>query len=170
MQIKTMCPPEIEVAFRNAPDSSTISGPADIMKNFVAMLLAQGIFAKEVPCSNIAYHSRYIAEAGPKLLKYLKEVIPTPKKRSDRWMCTSLPQALWKDARAQYSSAEYHTNNLLPIHLPHCWDAGLLYGWNWEIGPRITHHAGPVRIGANDCRCSRVQRLNLPSEVRRSSR
>ncbi|RVE49124.1 hypothetical protein evm_006245, partial [Chilo suppressalis] len=112
-QIKTMCPPEIEVACRNAPDSSTISGPADIMKNFVAMLLAQGIFAKEVPCSNIAYHSRYIAEAGPKLLKYLKEVIPTPKKRSDRWMCTSLPQALWKDARAQYSSAEYHTNNLL---------------------------------------------------------
>nr|UEN71129.1 fatty acid synthase 1 [Glyphodes pyloalis] len=112
-QVKNMCPPEIEVACHNGPDSSTISGPADIMKTFVAKLVAQGIFAKEVPCSNIAYHSRYIAEAGPTLLKYLRQVIPDPKKRSDRWMCTSLPQAQWKDAKAELSSAEYHTNNLL---------------------------------------------------------
>ncbi|KAL0867964.1 hypothetical protein ABMA27_008631 [Loxostege sticticalis] len=112
-QMKTMCPPEIEVACHNGPDSSTISGPADIMKSFVAKLTAQGIFAKEVPCSNIAYHSRYIAEAGPRLLKYLREVIPTPKKRSERWVCTSLPQAQWKDPKAEMSSAEYHTNNLL---------------------------------------------------------
>lgn len=59
-----MCPPEIEVACHNSPDSSTISGPAEIMKTFVAKLTAEGIFAKEVPCSNIAYHSRYIAKAG----------------------------------------------------------------------------------------------------------
>jgi fatty acid synthase, animal type len=62
--MKSMCPAEIEVACHNGPDSSTISGPADIMKSFVAKLTAQGIFAKEVPCSNIAYHSRYIADAG----------------------------------------------------------------------------------------------------------
>ncbi|XP_045454011.1 fatty acid synthase [Melitaea cinxia] len=112
-EIKTLIPPEIEVACHNGPDSSTISGPADKMKMFVAKLVAQGIFAKEVPCSNIAYHSRYIAEAGPKLLKYLKQVIPTPKARSERWLSTSVPQALWKDAKAEFSSAEYHTNNLL---------------------------------------------------------
>lgn len=112
-EIKTLIPPEIEVACHNGPDSSTISGPADKMKAFVAKLVAQGIFAKEVPCSNIAYHSRYIAEAGPKLLKYLKQVIPTPKARSERWVSTSVPQALWKDAKAEFSSAEYHTNNLL---------------------------------------------------------
>lgn len=62
-----MCLPEIEVACHNGPDSSTISGPADIMKDFVAKLTNKGIFAKEVPCSNIAYHSRYIAEAGKKI-------------------------------------------------------------------------------------------------------
>ncbi|XP_053616908.1 fatty acid synthase-like [Plodia interpunctella] len=112
-QMKTMCPPEIEVACRNGPDSCTISGPADLMKSFVDKLTSQGIFAKEVPCSNIAYHSRYIAEAGPKLLKYLKEVIPSPKARSERWMSTSCPQAMWKSAKAELSSAEYHTNNLL---------------------------------------------------------
>ncbi|KAM3963796.1 fatty acid synthase-like [Aphomia sociella] len=112
-QIKTLCPPEIEVACRNGPDSSTISGPAEIMKSFVAKLSAQGIFAKEVPCSNIAYHSRYIADAGPRLLKYLREVIPSPKTRSDRWVSTSIPQAQWKSPKAELSSAEYHTHNLL---------------------------------------------------------
>ncbi|XP_068623798.1 fatty acid synthase-like [Battus philenor] len=112
-QIKTICPPEIEVACHNGPDSCTISGPADIMKSFVAKLVEQGIFAKEVPCSNIAYHSRYISDAGPKLLKYLREVIKDPKPRSKRWVSTSVPQALWGDTKAALSSAEYHTNNLL---------------------------------------------------------
>ncbi|XP_063541437.1 fatty acid synthase-like isoform X1 [Cydia strobilella] len=112
-QMKTMCPHEIEVACRNGPESSTISGPADAMKEFVGKLTAKGIFAKEVPCSNIAYHSRYIAEAGPTLLKYLKKVIPDPKPRSEKWVSTSVPQQFWNDKKAEFSSAEYHTNNLL---------------------------------------------------------
>ncbi|XP_063537569.1 fatty acid synthase-like [Cydia strobilella] len=112
-QVSTMCPPEIEVACHNSPDSCTLSGPADAMTQFVAQLTADGIFAKEVPCSNIAYHSRYIAEAGPGLLKYLKEVIKTPRLRSERWVSTSVPQERWGEEMAKYSSAEYHTNNLL---------------------------------------------------------
>ncbi|XP_039751985.1 fatty acid synthase-like [Pararge aegeria] len=112
-KISKMCPPEIEVACHNGPDSSTISGPADIMKEFVAQLTAKEIFAREVPCSNIAYHSRYIADAGPGLLKYLGEVIKSPKARSERWVSTSVPQDKWNEPFAKYSSAEYHTNNLL---------------------------------------------------------
>ncbi|CAH2266207.1 jg17797 [Pararge aegeria aegeria] len=112
-KISKMCPPEIEVACHNGPDSSTISGPADIMKEFVAQLTAKEIFAREVPCSNIAYHSRYIADAGPGLLKYLGEVIKSPKARSERWVSTSVPQDKWNEPIAKYSSAEYHTNNLL---------------------------------------------------------
>ncbi|KAJ8711407.1 hypothetical protein PYW07_008649 [Mythimna separata] len=112
-QIIKMCPPEIEVACHNGPESSTISGPADIMKEFVAELTTKGIFAKEVPCSNIAYHSRYIADAGPGLLKYLSEVIKTPRARSERWVSTSVPFDNWESPLAKYSSAEYHTNNLL---------------------------------------------------------
>ncbi|XP_035437568.2 fatty acid synthase [Spodoptera frugiperda] len=111
--IKALCPPEIEVACHNSSDSATISGPADIMKTFVADLTARGIFAKEVPCSNIAYHSRYIQDAGPGLLKYLKEVIKNPKERSKKWVSTSVPQNQWDEPAAKYSSAEYHTNNLL---------------------------------------------------------
>ncbi|KAL0105747.1 hypothetical protein PUN28_015883 [Cardiocondyla obscurior] len=111
--VKDMCPSDIEVACHNSADSSTISGPADSMKEFVAELQAKQIFAKEVPCSNIPYHSRYIAPAGPKLLAYLNEVIPEPKPRSRKWVSTSVPRNKWSTASAKLSSAEYHTNNLL---------------------------------------------------------
>ncbi|XP_076294049.1 fatty acid synthase-like isoform X1 [Lasioglossum baleicum] len=111
--IKDLCPPDIEVACHNGPDSSTVSGPAESMKKFVAELQASKIFAKEVPCSNIAYHSRYIEEAGPKMLTYLKKVIPEPKPRSSKWLSTSVSQNQWCSPAAQFSSAEYHTNNLL---------------------------------------------------------
>lgn len=36
--IKDMCPSDIEVACHNSADSSTISGPAESMKEFVAQL------------------------------------------------------------------------------------------------------------------------------------
>ncbi|CAF4885214.1 unnamed protein product [Pieris macdunnoughi] len=112
-QISKLCPPQIQVACHNSSESCTISGPVDVMKEFVAKLTAQNIFAKEVPCSNIAYHSRYIAEAGPGLQKYLSEIITNPKPRSERWLSTSVPESRWDEESAKYSSPEYHTNNLL---------------------------------------------------------
>ncbi|KAJ8713071.1 hypothetical protein PYW08_008375 [Mythimna loreyi] len=112
-QIAPFCPPEIDVACHNGPESCTISGPAEIMKKFVAKLTAKGIFAKEVPCSNIAYHSRYIADAGPLLLKYLSEIITDPKPRGSRWLSTSVPEKRWNEPLAKFCSAEYQTNNLL---------------------------------------------------------
>ncbi|CAD6237323.1 GSCOCG00002250001-RA-CDS, partial [Cotesia congregata] len=51
--------------------------------------------------------------SGPKLLKYLKEVIPDPKPRSPKWLSTSVPRSQWTTPQARLSSAEYHTNNLL---------------------------------------------------------
>jgi fatty acid synthase len=36
--IKNLCPPDIEVACHNSSDSSTVSGPAESMKKFVAEL------------------------------------------------------------------------------------------------------------------------------------
>lgn len=67
-------PPDIDIACHNGPDSCTISGPADIVKKFVESLKEKEIFAKEVKVSNIPYHSRYIAQAGPKLMEYMQKV------------------------------------------------------------------------------------------------
>jgi len=80
---------------------------------FVDLLKRQGTFAKVVATSNIAYHSRYIADMGPKLLKRLKEIIPEPKPKSEKWLSSSIPKNRWDQDENRCSSPEYHTNNLL---------------------------------------------------------
>uniref|UniRef100_A0A2S2P8N0 Fatty acid synthase n=1 Tax=Schizaphis graminum TaxID=13262 RepID=A0A2S2P8N0_SCHGA len=111
--IKDRLPHDIEVACHNASDSSTLSGPTVSVTNFVEQLKSEGVFAKLVNVSNIAYHSQYIKPAAPTLLKYLKEVIPQPKPRSSKWVSSSVPESEWGNDVAKYSSPEYHTNNLL---------------------------------------------------------
>ncbi|XP_075977388.1 fatty acid synthase-like [Anticarsia gemmatalis] len=108
-----ICPPEIEVACHNSPEFSTISGPAEIVRKFVKQLINQGIFAKVVNTGNIAFHSKYIADAGPHLLSMMKQVLKSPKLRSKKWICTSEPPEKWHQADIKYASAEYFTNNLL---------------------------------------------------------
>lgn len=112
-KIIDILPPNVEAACHNSADSTTISGPKADVAKFVEELKSKGIFAKEVQCSHIPYHSSYIAEMGPKLLKRLREIIPNPVKRSEKWLSTSIPKSQWQLAANSFSSAEYHTNNLL---------------------------------------------------------
>ncbi|XP_016657076.1 fatty acid synthase isoform X4 [Acyrthosiphon pisum] len=112
-QIKDKLPHDIDVACRNSATSCTISGPVDSINEFVSQLKSEGIFAKSVNVARKAFHSRYIQSAGPTLLKYLKDVIKVPKKRSSKWLSSSLPETEWESDLAKYSSPEYHTNNLL---------------------------------------------------------
>lgn len=111
--IRHILPPSIDAACHNNAHSTTISGPKSDVAAFVAASKQQGIFAKEVLCSNIPYHSKYITEMGPSLLSKLREIIPTPMKRSPQWLSTSVPANEWDVERGQLSSPEYHTNNLL---------------------------------------------------------
>jgi fatty acid synthase, animal type len=108
-----LLPEGVEIACHNSNESCTISGPAENVAAFVADLKSKGVFAKEVACSNIPFHSSYIAEMGPKLMSKLNDIIKTPKKRSTKWISSSVPEALWNDEKSHYSSAHYHTNNLL---------------------------------------------------------
>ncbi|PSN47305.1 Fatty acid synthase [Blattella germanica] len=111
--MKTMIPPEIDIACHNGADSCTLSGPSDLVKEYVRKLQKRNIFAKAVNVANIAYHSRYIAPAAPVLLNYLKKLLPNPKARSSRWISSSVPEEKWNEPLAQCCSAEYLTNNLL---------------------------------------------------------
>lgn len=116
-EIQNKLPKEIFVACRNNSKSVTISGPKNDVKRYITQLKQNGIFAKEIECGNIAYHSRYIAAMSSPLLLNLKSVIPSPMKRSSKWLSTSVPQSEWTTAAAAeqstYSSAEYYVNNLL---------------------------------------------------------
>ncbi|VVC29215.1 Hypothetical protein CINCED_3A015604 [Cinara cedri] len=124
--IKDLVPADVDVACHNSADSCTISGPTKSIMEFVGKLNSQKIFAKTVNVSNISFHSRYIKPAAPNLLQNLRKILPNPKKRSPRWLSTSIPESKWDTDLARYSSAEYHTNNLLnpvlfeetSVHIP----------------------------------------------------
>lgn len=150
--IKSRCPPDVEVACHNGPDSCTISGPAEEIKKFVEQLQSEGVFAREVNVSNIAYHSKHIAKAGPKLLKYLKQIIPKPKPRSSKWISTSFKESDWHLPVSQTSSAEYHTNNLLS---PVLFEEGCRHipstAITIEIAPHALLHAILRRSLGRDC-------------------
>ncbi|KAK7602868.1 hypothetical protein V9T40_006842 [Parthenolecanium corni] len=112
-QIKDSLPEGIEVACHNSADSCTLTGPVDLVNKFVEKLKKEGIFARSVNVSNIAYHSKHIVPAAPMLQKRLKEVISEPKLRSSKWISTSIPESQWNEPLAQTCSAEYLTNNLV---------------------------------------------------------
>nr|XP_022904132.1 fatty acid synthase isoform X2 [Onthophagus taurus] len=118
-ECKKRCPNDIFPACHNSEDSVTVSGPPESLKKFTEQLQAEGIFAKVVNSSGTAFHSKYIAEAGPKLRKALDEIIPNPKPRSFKWISSSIPEAQWGSPLAQMSSAAYHVNNLLSPVLFH---------------------------------------------------
>ncbi|TMW54903.1 hypothetical protein DOY81_000136, partial [Sarcophaga bullata] len=97
----------------NSADNCTISGPESSIDALVAQLSSEGVFAKAVNSSGYAFHSKYIADAGPKLRKSLEKIIPNAKNRTSRWISTSIPEAAWGTPVAKQSSAAYHVNNLL---------------------------------------------------------
>ncbi|XP_015113026.1 fatty acid synthase [Diachasma alloeum] len=112
-ELKNLCPSDIEVVWHNSPERSTLSGPAESIKVFVAHLNLNNIRAEEIPCGNIAYHSRHIAGIRSRLFAHLQKIIPEPKPRSSKWCSTSVPQFQWDSRQARLSSAEYHTNSFL---------------------------------------------------------
>lgn len=112
-ELSIILPEGVEIACHNSAESCTISGPAGNIAKFVEDLKKQGFFAKEVACSNIPYHSSFIAQMGPVLLKKLKNVIKSNKKRSPKWISSSFPESRWNEEKSKVSSPEYHTNNLL---------------------------------------------------------
>uniref|UniRef100_A0A8C5Q5P7 Fatty acid synthase n=1 Tax=Leptobrachium leishanense TaxID=445787 RepID=A0A8C5Q5P7_9ANUR len=112
-ECKIQCPQGVVPACHNSEDTVTISGPQESVREFVAKLKKDGVFAKEVQSAGVAFHSYYMESIAPALLSALKRVIATPKKRSPRWVSTSIPESQWQSDLAQFSSAEYHVNNLV---------------------------------------------------------
>lgn len=106
-------PKDMDVACHNAADSSTISGPALSVKAFVSELSSKNVFAKEISCSGVPLHSRYIKDMGDNLMKKLKTIIKNPKKRSAKWISSTFIAEKWTSDEAKFSGVEYHTKNLL---------------------------------------------------------
>ncbi|XP_029173773.1 fatty acid synthase-like isoform X1 [Nylanderia fulva] len=149
---KEMCPPDITPACHNSANLVTISGPVASVKKFVEELKSKEIFAKIIDSSGVAFHSKYILPSESIYRASLDMIIPNPKKRSHRWISSSVPKAAWESPLAQFSSSKYFINNLVsPVlfqeamaHIPE--DAIII-----EIGPHcllqsILHSSLPLTI------------------------
>lgn len=112
-QLEKILPEDIDIACHNGEDSTTISGPAESINAVVEKLKNSKFFAKTVASSGVALHSRYIVDMGKKLNEKLKDIIKEPKLRSNKWLSSTYPEEMWTEKETLYSSAEYHTKNLL---------------------------------------------------------
>lgn len=73
-EVAKRAPPGIEVACHNYADVTTISGPTELIDEFLNQLNGNKIFGRQIPSAGFAFHSSYIAEAGQKFLEKLKKV------------------------------------------------------------------------------------------------
>ncbi|XP_036142716.1 fatty acid synthase-like [Monomorium pharaonis] len=110
--LKDMCPTDIEIICRNSKNSSIVCGPTESVQKFVKKLQLNNIHVKEIPC-NVPYHSSYLASVKTQLLCNLNKVIPWSKKRSSKWISSSVPCAEWFTSASNLSSADYHTRSIL---------------------------------------------------------
>ncbi|XP_011872608.1 PREDICTED: fatty acid synthase-like [Vollenhovia emeryi] len=151
-EVRNLCPPDIYPACHNSVDSVTIAGPTDAMHKFVQILKSKDIFVKMVKSPGFAFHTKHIASSKPKLLASLQKIIPSPKRRSARWISSSVPEAEWNSPLAQFNSAAYHTNNFL---------SPVLFQ---EAITHIPENAITIEIGPH-CLFQRILRKSLPPTV-----
>uniref|UniRef100_A0A8D8PTU4 Fatty acid synthase n=1 Tax=Cacopsylla melanoneura TaxID=428564 RepID=A0A8D8PTU4_9HEMI len=109
----TDLPPSIDIACHNSDDNTTISGTEEDIIPYLEGLKARDVFYRVVNSGGIAYHSRQVKPLAPEVLRMFRDAVPNPKKRSSKWISTSIPEEEWDSPLAQTSSAEYHVNNFL---------------------------------------------------------
>jgi acyl transferase domain-containing protein/NADPH:quinone reductase-like Zn-dependent oxidoreductase/thioesterase domain-containing protein/acyl carrier protein len=112
IEAQRRCPTGVVAACHNSLDTVTISGPKHAVAEFVQQLKSEGVFAKEVDSSNVAFHSYHMTSIAPELKAQLEKVIVSPKQRSAKWVSTSIAEQRWDSELARYSSPDYHVNNL----------------------------------------------------------
>ncbi|KYN28029.1 Fatty acid synthase [Trachymyrmex cornetzi] len=110
--VRNICPADIEIVCYNSKNSNVVCGPKESIKEFMKKLQGNNIYVKEINC-NIPFHSSFVASAESQLLLSLNKIIPCPKKRSSKWISTSIPRTKWFTSTSKLSSADYHTRSIL---------------------------------------------------------
>ncbi|XP_036142914.1 fatty acid synthase-like [Monomorium pharaonis] len=110
--LKNICPADIKIICRNSGNSSVVCGRTESVQKFMKKLQLNNIHVKEIYC-NVPYHSSYLASVKSQLLLNLNNVIPRPKKRSPKWISSSISRTEWFTSASSLSSADYHTNSIL---------------------------------------------------------
>jgi fatty acid synthase, animal type len=153
----------ITAACHNSSESVTMSGPTAAIRAMVAELEARGEGVHLVDSSGIAFHSKGVRAAAPALGQALREIIPSPGLRTDRWISTSRPKSEWPDARS--CSAEYFVDNLTnPVLFAEALaeiPAGAVVV---EMGPHSLMRASVLDI-VPDCRYVHAMRRDFDNRI-----
>ena len=87
-----------------------------------------------------------------KMYLYYAQVIKQRRKRTARWISTSVPENKWNSDLAAYSSAEYHVNNLVsPVLFCEALQRIPSNAVTIEIGPHCLLQAMLKRALSKDC-------------------
>lgn len=106
--LEHLLPEGLEAPCLNTASGCIVAGPLSALDSFLKTLEKLNIISSKLDCCNIPFHTSYITEFGPLLVSHLQKVIPSPKKRSEKWRSTSDPFGKY----GELCSAEYYANNL----------------------------------------------------------
>ncbi|KAG5669844.1 hypothetical protein PVAND_000135 [Polypedilum vanderplanki] len=112
-ELEPILPAEIDIACHNSHESTTISGPKESVLEFINKMTKDGIFAKEVACAGIPFHSRYISKVSDEMYKNFSEILKNPKRRSPKWISSSFPEDRWDEDEVKICGSQYHVANAL---------------------------------------------------------
>jgi fatty acid synthase len=87
-KVLSQLPEGLYPACNNGEQSVTVSGPTRLLHPFFSTAKSIGKTASVVNSCGIAFHSPYMKHAAPYLLDKLKNIIKTPKVRSNNWLTT----------------------------------------------------------------------------------
>ncbi|XP_017047341.1 fatty acid synthase [Drosophila ficusphila] len=118
-QVGSHIPEDCYPVCHNSNDNCTVSGPPDSMDTMIQKLTAEGVFVREVGSGGYAFHSPYIEGAAPMLRKNLERLITDPKKKSSKWLSTSVEETEWGSEKNKFASAGYFIHNLISPVLFH---------------------------------------------------
>nr|XP_023016718.1 fatty acid synthase-like [Leptinotarsa decemlineata] len=112
-EAEKILPEDTFIACENGKSSLTISGLEAPMRDLVETLKSRGVFAKIVDTGGIAFHTKFVEDAGPMVMDMCKGVIKTVQPRSERWVSTSVPDDKMDEPWAGLSTQEYYHRNFL---------------------------------------------------------
>ncbi|KAL5273397.1 hypothetical protein ACFFRR_000250 [Megaselia abdita] len=109
-ELQPLLPDDVFPACHNAWNSCTVSGPVDSIIKFADDMMKKGIVAHILNTSRIGFHTPFTYHLKPILLDHLKKVLPSPIRRSPKWISSSVPVERWEQD-AKFCSGEYYIGN-----------------------------------------------------------
>ncbi|KAI1285063.1 Fatty acid synthase [Halotydeus destructor] len=112
-QFKERSPKGIHIGF-DGGNISGIGGMKDDVIDFMDELKAQDISGNLVDTGGIAFHTSLIAGCRDEVSMATEKLFPQPRKRSPRWLSTSIPLKSWNTASPVLDS-QYYINNVFEV-------------------------------------------------------